>query len=103
MAAVPVSGQGMGAFYNGAQGVPGSATPFASPSASYNFWSAPPSQSAAPSSSLMPTGSANSFAYPFVDAGLPPYMSASTGCPYQVYPDSLGSQYSGNSVPQSFY
>mmetsp|Transcript_17058 Transcript_17058/g.33524 ORF Transcript_17058/g.33524 Transcript_17058/m.33524 type:complete len:104 (-) Transcript_17058:62-373(-) len=103
MAAVPVSGVGMGMYYNGAQAAPGAAMPGASPSASYNFWSAPPASQAAAPSSLMPTGSANSWAYPFVDAGLPPYMSASTGCPYQVTPTSVGAQYSGYGGTQSFY
>jgi hypothetical protein len=37
--------------------------------------------------SLLPTGSANSFAYPYVDAGMPSYITATTGCNgYQIYP-----------------
>jgi hypothetical protein len=40
-----------------------------------------------PQGSLLPTGSANSFAYPFVDSGMPSYITATTGCQgYQIYP-----------------
>jgi hypothetical protein len=45
-------------------------------------WAAPSQQG-----SLLPTGSANTWAYPYVDSGMPSYITATTGCQgYQIYP-----------------
>ncbi len=40
--------------------------------------------------SIIPTGSANTWAYPFVDSDMPKEITATTGCPYQIYPGSSG-------------
>ncbi|EKX53161.1 hypothetical protein GUITHDRAFT_150334 [Guillardia theta CCMP2712] len=53
------------------------------------FYSAPASSGG----SIMPTGSANSWAYPFVDSNMPPYITATTGCPYQIFPSSGSAGY----------
>jgi hypothetical protein len=38
--------------------------------------------------SIIPTGSANTWAYPFVDSDMPKEITATTGCPYQIFPGS---------------
>mmetsp|Transcript_56411 Transcript_56411/g.138462 ORF Transcript_56411/g.138462 Transcript_56411/m.138462 type:complete len:103 (+) Transcript_56411:212-520(+) len=93
MSDVAVGGTSFPSYYGGEQAQP---NPTALP---WNFlpMSAARSPFQASSASIMPTGSANSWAYPFVDAGLPPYVQATPSCPYQITVNNPAmAQYSGN-------
>jgi len=92
MAGVAVAGSAFPSSYALTGGIPAATTAQAGGCASTMYgtlsgmggagWGTPQQQG-----SLLPTGSANSFAYPYVDSGMPSYITATTGCQgYQIYP-----------------
>jgi len=95
MAGVAVAGSAFPSYYGLTGGIPGATTAQAGSCASTMYgtlsgmgggWATPQQ------GSLLPTGSANSFAYPYVDSGMPSYITATTGSNgYQIYPTAADS------------
>ena len=88
MAGVSVAGSAFPSYYGLTGGIPASTSGEAA-NCSGTLYGSLSTAAAGRQGSLLPTGSANSFAYPFVDSGMPSYITAATGCGgYKIYPDA---------------
>ncbi len=73
-------------YWGGGSGIPSTSTNSSCkkcPRASATWVASMASQA-----SIIPTGSTNTWAYPFVDSDMPKEIMARTGGPYQIYPDN---------------
>jgi hypothetical protein len=78
------SGTSFPSYWGGGSGIPSTGTNSSCkkcPRASATWVASMASQA-----SILPTGSTNTWAYPFVDSDMPKEIMATTGCPYQIYP-----------------